>query len=124
MKFCLLVLKQYSIQKPYFRTHVPLYFVWGVVDTSKLRRDSGCASRVPSRHGCPFGTKTTFVRSMSEFSLTTVLNESAMMWVLRCNSSHPSREANVKRVFSRPGNLPDPNIDPECLSHLVSWLWS
>jgi hypothetical protein len=32
---------------------------------------------------------------------------------------HLSHEANVEQVFSRAGNLSDPNIDSEYLAHLV-----
>ena len=32
---------------------------------------------------------------------------------------HLSHEANVEQVFSRAGNLSDPNMDPEYLAHLV-----
>ena len=32
---------------------------------------------------------------------------------------HLAHEANVEQVFSRAGNLADPNMDPEFLAHLV-----
>jgi hypothetical protein len=59
-----------------------------------------------------------------------LLNEFAMMWELRervplhfivfklTACTHLSHEANVHQVFSRAGNLSDPNVDPECLAHL------
>jgi hypothetical protein len=59
-----------------------------------------------------------------------LLYEFIMMWELRelfpmhfivfkqtvCHLSH---KANIKQVFSRAGNLSDPNMDPEYLAHLV-----
>jgi hypothetical protein len=53
-----------------------------------------------------------------------------MMWELRESfpmhfivfkqtACHLSHEANVEQVFSRAGNLSDPNMDPEYLAHLV-----
>ena len=59
-----------------------------------------------------------------------LLNEFEMMWSLRdrfplhfilfkqtaCRLAH---EANAEQVFSRAGNLADPNMDPEFLAHLV-----
>lgn len=64
---------------------------------------------------------------MCAFSL---LNEFKMMWALRERfplhlivfkqiACHLAHEANVEQVFSRAGNLSDPNIDPEFLVHLV-----
>jgi hypothetical protein len=35
------------------------------------------------------------------------------------SSCHLSHEDNVEQVFSRAGNLSDPNMDPEYLDHLV-----
>jgi hypothetical protein len=69
--------------------------------------------------------------SFSEFVEDgSLLNEFAMMWDLRerfplhfivfkqtvCQLSH---EANVEQVFSRAGNLSEPNMDPE---YLLTWL--
>ena len=69
--------------------------------------------------------------SFSEFVEDgSLLNEFAMMWELRerfplhfivfkqtvCQLSH---EANVEQVFSRAGNLSEPNMDPE---YLLTWL--
>jgi hypothetical protein len=59
-----------------------------------------------------------------------LLNEFAMMWELRKRfplhfivfkqtDCHLSHEANVEQVFSRAGNLYDPNMEPEYLTHLV-----
>ena len=59
-----------------------------------------------------------------------LLNEFAMMWALRerfplhfvvfkQTACHLPHEANVEMVFSRAGNLSDPNMDPEFLTHLV-----
>ena len=59
-----------------------------------------------------------------------LLNEFAMMWALRerfplhfvvfkQTACHLPHEANVEMVFSRAGNLSDPNMDPEFLAHLV-----
>jgi hypothetical protein len=59
-----------------------------------------------------------------------LLNEFAMMWALRDRfplhflifkqtACHLPHEANVEQVFSRAGNLSDPNMDPEFLAHLV-----
>ena len=59
-----------------------------------------------------------------------MLNEFAMMWELRerfplhfvvfkQTACHLSHEANVEQVFSRAGNLSDPNMDPEYIAHLV-----
>jgi hypothetical protein len=59
-----------------------------------------------------------------------LLNEFAMMWALRDSfplhfrvfkqiACHLPHEANVEQVFSRAGNLSDPNMDPEFLAHLV-----
>lgn len=59
-----------------------------------------------------------------------LLNEFAMMWALRerfqlhfvvfkQTARHLPHEANVEMVFSRAGNLSDPNMDPEFLAHLV-----
>ena len=53
-----------------------------------------------------------------------------MMWALRelfplhfivfkQTACHLSHETNVEQVFSRAGNLSDPNMDPEYLAHLV-----
>jgi hypothetical protein len=61
-----------------------------------------------------------------------LLNEFALMWELRerCplhfivfkqTACHLSHEASVEQVFSRAGNLSDPNMDP---STLLTWLWS
>jgi len=69
--------------------------------------------------------------SFSEFvDDGSLLNEFAMMWELRERFSlhfvvfkqtacHLSHEANVEQVFSRAGNLSDPNMDSEYLAHLV-----
>ena len=62
-----------------------------------------------------------------------LLNEFAMMWALRerfplhfivfkQTACHLPHEANVEQIFSRAGNLSDPNIDPEYLANLVSVL--
>ena len=63
--------------------------------------------------------------SFSEFvDAGALLNEFAMMWALRerfplhfivfkQTACHLSHEANVEQVFSRAGNLSDPNMDPE-----------
>jgi hypothetical protein len=59
-----------------------------------------------------------------------LLNEFEMMWALRDRfplhfilfkqtACHLAHEANVEQVFSRAGNLADPNMDPEFLAHLV-----
>ena len=59
-----------------------------------------------------------------------LLNEFEMMWALRerfplhgivfkQTACHLAHEANVEQVFSRAGNLSDPNIDPEFLVYLV-----
>ena len=59
-----------------------------------------------------------------------LLNEFAMMWALRDSfplhfhifkqtACHLPHEANVEQIFSRAGNLSDPNMDPEFLAHLV-----
>ena len=59
-----------------------------------------------------------------------LLNEFAMMWALRDSfplhfhiikqtACHLPHEANVEQVFSRAGNLSEPNMDPEFLAHLV-----
>ena len=59
-----------------------------------------------------------------------LLNEFEMMWALRerfplhfiifkQTACHLAHEANVEQVFSRAGNLSDPNMDPEFLVHLV-----
>ena len=59
-----------------------------------------------------------------------LLNEFAMMWALlerfplhfvvfKQTACHLPHEANVEMVFSRAGNLSDPNMDPEFLAHLV-----
>ena len=53
-----------------------------------------------------------------------------MMWELRKRfplhfivfkqtACHLSHEANVEQVYSRAGNLSDPNMDPEYPAHLV-----
>ena len=58
-----------------------------------------------------------------------------MMWALRDSfplhfhifkqtACHLPHEANVEQVFSRAGNLSDPNMDPEFLAHLVMVLRS
>jgi hypothetical protein len=63
--------------------------------------------------------------------LHTVLNEFAMMWAVRDSfplhytvfkqyASHLPHEANVEQLFSRSGNLSDPNIDPDFLAALTS----
>jgi hypothetical protein len=69
--------------------------------------------------------------SFSEFvDDGSLLNEFALMWELRerfllhlivfkQTACHISHEANVEQVFSRAGNLSDPNMDPEYLDHLV-----
>ena len=69
--------------------------------------------------------------SFSEFvDDGSLLNEFAMMWELRerfplhfvvfkQTACHLSHEANVEQVFSRAGNLSDPNMDSEYLAHLV-----
>jgi hypothetical protein len=60
-----------------------------------------------------------------------VLNEFAMMWAIRDlfplhytvfkqYASHLPHEANVEQLFSRSGNLSDPNMDPEFLAALTS----
>jgi hypothetical protein len=59
-----------------------------------------------------------------------LLNEFAMMWelyerfplhfiVFKQTLCHLSHVAKVEQVFSRAGNLSDPNMDPEYLAHLV-----
>ena len=59
-----------------------------------------------------------------------LLNEFEMMWALherfplhfivfKQTACHLAHEANVEQVFSRAGNLSDPNMDPEFLAHLV-----
>jgi hypothetical protein len=69
--------------------------------------------------------------SFSEFvDNRSLLNEFTMMWSLRelfplhfivfkQTGCHLSHETNVEQVFSRTGNLSDPNMDPEYLAHLV-----
>jgi hypothetical protein len=60
-----------------------------------------------------------------------VLNEFAMMYSIRDSfplhytifkqyASHLPHEANVEQLFSRSGNLSDPNIDPDFLATLTS----
>lgn len=59
-----------------------------------------------------------------------LLNEFKMMWSLRerfplhlvvfkRTACHLPHEANVEQVFSRAGNLSDPNMDPEFLAFLT-----
>lgn len=59
-----------------------------------------------------------------------LLNEFEMMWALRKSfplhfivfkqtACHLAHEANVEQIFSRAGNLSDPNMDPEFLAHIV-----
>jgi hypothetical protein len=59
-----------------------------------------------------------------------LLNEFQMMWDLRDRfplhfivfkqtACHLAHEANVEQIFSRAGNLSDPNMDPDFLAHLV-----
>eukprot|EP00966_Prymnesium_polylepis_P308364 7126234-Prymnesium_polylepis.1 len=43
-----------------------------------------------------------------------------MYTVFKQYSSHLPHEANVEQLFSRSGNLPDPNIDPDFLATLTS----
>ena len=69
--------------------------------------------------------------SFSEFvDDGSLLNKFAMTWELRerfplhfivfkQTAWHLSHEANVEQVFSRAGNLSDPNMDSEYLAHLV-----
>ena len=59
-----------------------------------------------------------------------LLNEFEMVWALRDRfplhiilfkqtACHLAHEANVEQIFSRAGNLADPNMDSEFLAHLV-----
>ena len=45
-----------------------------------------------------------------------MVNESLLV---ESDEPERSKEANVEQVFSRAGNLADPNMDPEFLAHLV-----
>ena len=56
-----------------------------------------------------------------------------MMWALRerfplhfivfkQTACHLPHETNVEQIFSRAGNISDPNIDPEFLANLVTML--
>ena len=39
--------------------------------------------------------------------------------VFKQTACHLAHEANVEQIFSRAGNLSDPNMDPEFLAHIV-----
>ena len=70
------------------------------------------------------------VRMMLPPRRLAVLNEFALMWAVRDGfplrytvfkqyASHIPHEANVEQLFSRAGNLADPNMDPSLLATLT-----